>query len=744
MAEIPLLELKGSVEKIVFHNDVNQYTILELDTGEELITVVGTIPYASEGEVLKVYGQWTTHSNFGPQFRAEIFEHSRPETTEAMLKYLSSGVVKGIGKKLAIRIMKTFGDKALETMVEEAERLTEIKGISPEMAKEISREFQQMYGVRELMNYLGGHGIKPGDVIRVWKCFGAGSIQKIKEDPYCLCDEEIGLGFQLADKIAALAQTQNRDRLKNGTRLRAGVLFAVRQSLGNGHTCLPMQEVLHQAQQVLNVPQSLLKETIGELEASFFLYRKNIKGQDYLYLPDQFVSESFIAAYMKFMLNNPPRKITGVTEEIERIEAEKGIHYADKQREAIVAALESGILILTGGPGTGKTTTLNAIIQILQERGEEVLLAAPTGRAAKRMSELTGQEAKTIHRLLEVEWDNQGQHNFRRNEDSPLECECIVIDELSMVDGVLFEHMLRGLPLPCRMIFVGDQDQLPPVGAGNVLGDLIASKKFACVELKEIFRQAQESLIVLNAHKVVQGEMPELRKRDSDFFYMQRLNTEAAAETIVQLCSERLPASYGYSRESDIQVLCPGRKGPLGTVSLNDRLREAINPQETGKDELNIRGRLFRLGDKVMQVRNNYNLPWETKRGKRGEGVFNGDMGIIVEINPSLERLGVMVDDHVVRYDLETAYGELELAYAVTVHKSQGNEFSAVVMPVLGTSSFLCYRNLFYTAITRAKNTLVLVGSQQEIQSMVKNNQRTKRYTGLEIFLEKDEDLPAL
>jgi len=425
--------------------------------------------------------------------------------------------------------------------------------------------------------------------------------------------------------------------------------------------------------------------------------------------------------------------------QIRLIEEREGIRYAGKQREAIRAAMEQGVLILTGGPGTGKTTTLNAMIHILKQAGERVLLAAPTGRAAKRMSELTGEEAKTIHRMLQVDWDERDQPFFNRNERNPLECECLVIDEMSMVDAYVFESVLRALPLGCRLILVGDSDQLPSVGAGNVLGDLIASGLFPTVQLKEVFRQSMQSLIVTNAHKIVAGEMPELHRRDNDFFFLPSRGAVQAQELVAGLCQTRLPKTYGYSALEDIQVLCPSRKGELGVVELNRRLREAVNPPSIGKAEVKIRGQLFREGDKVMQMRNDYQRPWSREDGSEGQGVYNGDMGVVTRIDRPGGAIEVKMDDRLVLYDFEKAGDELEPAYAVTVHKSQGNEFNAVIIPVTKVPRLLCYRNLFYTAVTRAKQLLILVGESAVIRQMVCNDRKTRRYTGLAHFLAQEE-----
>ncbi len=734
MAEGKLLELSGSVENIVYHNDKNQYTVLEMIANDDLVTVVGAFPFVSVGENLTVYGDWSAHATFGDQFKASAFERSRPATTSAMLKYLSSGAVKGIGPATANKIISTFGDRALDVIENDPVRLAQIKGITLEKAKEIGEDIRRVYGIRELMQFLGEYGVTPEQAIIVWKQYGEDSIICIQEDPYSICTDEIEISFQIADSIA---QSMERE-IDNMERVKAGVQYVLRHNLNNGHTCLPIAKVIQAASQLLTVETERVQDAVYILCESGELINENFGGKDFLFLPKQHQGENYIAERMKLMQKFPPQAISDVDEEIEAIEREKGITYADKQKDAIKAALEKGILILTGGPGTGKTTTLNAIIQMLKEKGEVVLLAAPTGRAAKRMSELTGEEAKTIHRMLQVAWDEHDNPVFTRNERNPLECDCIVIDELSMVDTYVFESVLRALPMSCRMIFVGDVDQLPSVGAGNVLGDLIESRLFDTVELKEIFRQAMSSLIVTNAHKIVKGEMPDLEKRDSDFFFMPQNETNEAANLIVSLASQRLPKSYGYSPTTDIQVLCPGRKGESGTVELNKQLREVVNPSGKDKPEVKISGTIFRLGDKVMQIRNDYNLPWTRPDGTSGEGVFNGDIGVITGIDKAGGVITVVVDDKEVTYPYENASSELELAYAVTVHKSQGNEFTAVIMPVIDTPPLLTYRNLFYTGITRAKSLLILVGSRQKIAQMVENNRKTLRYTGLLRFLTEE------
>ena len=711
--------------------------MLVLIAGEdrEEVTVVGTIPMVSEGEELRVFGRWEQNQSYGRQFRAEVFEHARPVTEEGMLRYLSSGAVKGVGRALAGRIIDTFGINALEVIENDPGRLSQIKGITLEKAKEISEEYKRIYGVRELMVFLSAFGVPPEVSMLVWKKYGDESIACVQEDPYALCAPEIGLSFQAADQIAQSMERPQDDM----SRVQAGVVYVIRHNVNNGHTCVPRDALIKVAAKLLGVDRELAEDAVEELWGSFVLMQEEFGGREYLFLQQQHLCEQYIAGRMKAMLRAPANAIAGADMHISAIEEREGIEYAGKQREAIKAAMEQGVLILTGGPGTGKTTTLNAIIRILKQAGERVLLAAPTGRAAKRMSELTGEESKTIHRMLQVDWDERDQPFFNRNERNPLECECLVIDEMSMVDAYVFESVLRALPIGCRLILVGDSDQLPSVGAGNVLGDLIAAGMFPTVQLKEVFRQSMQSLIISSAHRIVAGEMPELRRRDSDFFFLPGGGPEQARELIGALCGTRLPKSYGYSPFEDIQVLCPSRKGELGTAELNRLLRETVNPPAKDKAQVKIEGQLFREGDKVMHVHNDYQLPWTREDGSEGQGVYNGDMGVITRIDRPGGAIEVMIDDKLVIYDFDKAGFELEPAYAVTVHKSQGNEFNAVIIPVTKVPRQLCYRNLFYTAVTRAKKLLILVGESEVVREMVKNDRKTQRITGLRQFLTRDD-----
>lgn len=730
MKENSLLEVTGSVEQIIYRNEKNGYTVLELSVEDEIVTAVGSMPCVGVGENLRLIGNWKKHPNFGLQFSVEGCEQSMPTTAVAMLKYLSSGVVKGIGPVTATKMVELFGEKTLEVIQNEPERLCVIKGITNSKAKKLSEEFKNIFGIKELMLYLSEYGVTPEQAIRVWKFFGTSSIDMIKNDPYILCQDGIEIGFEKADTIA-FAMNRPQD---DGCRIRAGILHILLHNMRNGHTCLPKEKMIMAAMQFLGIGKEQAEESINSLLDDCSLERDEMDGKEFLFTPNMHRAEVYTAGRLMMMLQYPPQAITNIEKEIENIESERGIEYAALQKKAIVDALARGLLVLTGGPGTGKTTTLNAIIKILELNGEKVFLAAPTGRAAQRMAEVTGKEAKTIHRLLEVEWDQEDRPVFKKNQKNMLECDALILDELSMVDVTVFEGVLRALPLGCRLIMVGDSDQLPSVGSGNVLGDLISSGVIPVVELKEIFRQAMQSLIVTNAHKIVNGQMPELNVRNNDFFFLNMNDADKISATIVDLCKRRLPKTYGYSPLFDIQVLSPGRKGVLGTIELNKKLQEELNPPDNDKNEVSVNGYILRECDKVMQVRNNYDIPWGKTDGTAGEGVFNGDVGILTQIDKTTSSLTVQFDDRTAIYDIENA-ADLEPAYAVTVHKSQGSEFEAVIMPMFRGAPQLHYRNLLYTGVTRAKTMLIMVGTPQTVYNMVENDRKTKRYTGLKHFL---------
>lgn len=728
--EQPLLELCGAVEQIIFRNEKNGYTVLELSVGEELVTAVGSMPWVNEGESVRLLGGWKSHPNFGTQFQAEACERTLPASAEAILRYLSSRAVKGIGPSTAAKLVDAFGERTLEVMEKEPERLCSIKGITRARAMKIAEEFRNVFGIREVMVSLGAYGITPEEAVRIWKLWGSQAVERIHEDPYSLCEEPLSLSFDRADGIAASLERPQDDRC----RVRAGILHVLKHNMNNGHTCLPKEKLLVAVSSFLGVEQEQAEEEMDRLVLDASLVAELVEEQEFVFLPKMHRCETYSAGRLLMMRQYPPQRITGIEKEIAAIERKEGIQYAALQRQAIRDALEKGLLILTGGPGTGKTTTLNAIITILENKGEKVYLAAPTGRAAQRMSEVTGKEAKTIHRLLEVAWDEEDKPTFTRNERNLLECDALILDELSMVDSYVFEGVLRAMPLGCRFLMVGDCDQLPSVGPGNVLGDLIRSGAVPVVQLNEIFRQSMRSLIVQNAHRIVKGEMPELSVHDSDFFFLNQGDPASISATIVDLCTRRLPKTYGYSPLFDIQVLSPGRKGELGSRELNLQLQQAINPPSPEKKEWKTNGVTLREGDKVMQVRNNYDLIWEREDGVTGEGVFNGDVGILLKIDRPASSLVVQFDDRTAVYELESA-NDLELAYAVTIHKSQGSEFEAVVMPMYPGPRQLCYRNLLYTGVTRAKSLLVMVGVRRTVAVMVENNRRTKRYSGLYPFL---------
>ncbi|MBO5572109.1 MAG: ATP-dependent RecD-like DNA helicase [Ruminococcus sp.] len=731
--EQKLLHVEGTVENVLFKNEANGYVVLDLDAGGELITVVGEIGDIEEGEGLILEGYYDTHRRFGTQFRAEYCERKLPDTVVNIEKYLGSGAVKGIGPGLAKKIVAVFGEKTLDIMEHDPYRLSEIKGISAQKCEDIANEARKLFSLRCIMSYLSNYGVKSGIAMRTYQKYGPDAMELLKLNPYLLCGENIDLEFKKADTIAHdLHIPKNSDK-----RVIAGLQYILRANTTLGHSCLPLDVLLTKAENALGISEKDFYSSYNAAldDDELFEYIKN--EREYVYLPDYYYAESFIADRIKVLKDFTSPEDFDFDALIDIEQEEHGIEYEELQRRAITSAVSRGLMILTGGPGTGKTTTLNAIISIFEKRGLRVLLTAPTGRAAKRMSDLTGYESKTIHRLLEVVYDKGGRLTFAHNENNPLDCDVIVIDEMSMVDVLLFEKLLRALRLGCKLIMVGDSDQLPSVGAGNLLGDLIASQAVTVIKLQEIFRQARKSCIVTNAHKIVSGELPDLSRKDSDFFFFKRNSPEAVSELLVDLARTRLPKAYNYSPVDDIQIIAPSRKGTLGTVEMNKLLQEKINPHDDKKPE--VKGKLFtfRLGDKVMQTRNNYDIIWK-KDEEQGTGVFNGDIGKIININMMTRNAIIDFDGRLTAYPFDTL-DQIELAYAVTVHKSQGCEFEAVIMPLLGSFEKLCYRNLLYTAVTRAKKLLIIIGSEEDISRMVANNRRTRRYTCLKNMLSTDQ-----
>lgn len=727
--------IEGTVESIRFRNEQNGYTVLEIGCDEELITAVGGFSDISVGETVKLLGDWTNHPIFGRQLKVESYERSMPHTTEQLYNYLAAGTIKGIGPATAQKIIESFGEDTFDVLENDPKKLSRIKGISLEKAEKISKDFRSQFAVRNIMIGLEAYGMTPNECIKAYKIFGANAIERVLANPFDMCISGVGIGFERAEEICENLPIPPEENF----RLKAGIVHIVMHNLyQDGHTCLPRNKLIDIAAKYLSTGNDNIDILIDTLCEENKLVVKKLGDKEFVFSTSAFLDERAISNRIKVLLKFPPPQRKTLYKEIEAVEAQLGIEYAENQKEAIQTAVNKGILILTGGPGTGKTTTLNGIIKLFENEGLDIALAAPTGRAAKRMSELTGMQAKTIHRLLEVEWDENDRPAFKRNLRNPLECQVLIIDELSMVDINLFASLLAALPFGCRFVMVGDSDQLPAVGAGNILSDLINSKLLPVVELNDVFRQSLGSLIVTNAHRIVKGEQMIIdNSKESDFFYTESHCAADAAQTISSLYSKRLPDAYGYSPLTDIQVICPSKKGEAGTNNLNVILQQQVNPRSKDKYEISFGYRLFREGDKVMQTKNNYDIVWE-KGKETGEGIFNGDIGIITRIDEKGEYAVIKFDDEREATYLKEQLSEVELAYAITVHKSQGNEFKAVIMPVVSVIPQLKYRNLLYTAITRAKEKMVLIGSKDEIFEMAENIKNTKRYSALKSFLLED------
>ena len=727
-----LTELEGIVDTVTYCNPENGYIVLDLDVNGDYVTVVGELGNIEEGEELIVSGTYTKHAKYGMQFRASYCQRKMPATTNAILKYLSSGALKGIGKTLASRIVEEFGDKSLSIIENEPEQLVKVKGITASKAEEISMDFKRVFGMRALMIFLAQYGIQPSAAVSAWKKWGQYAVEIIKENPYILCGSGIELEF---DKAEAMARKIGFP-LDGEARISAGITYILVNNTFSGHTCLPCDRLKSTALKLLETDGELIDKILEKMCSDGDLVQYDKDGRYFIYLDEYFTAEEYITGRLAVMSRSLKDTGRDFAKLIEIEEKTKAITYAEQQRKAIALALSQGFMILTGGPGTGKTTTLKAIISLYEQRGAKVMIAAPTGKAAKRISDLTGYEAKTIHRMLEVAFDGSGKLKFKHNENNPVSCDVMIVDEMSMVDALLFEALLRALKLSCRLIMVGDSDQLPSVGAGNILKDMIDCGLLPMIKLTEIFRQAQQSCIITNAHKIVNGEQPDMSRSDNDFFFMQRLDYESASDTIIDLAVNRLPAAYKYSPSEDIQVLCPSRKGALGVVEMNKVLQLAINPPKKDKPDIKGVQYNFRTDDKVMQVKNNYDIEW-TKGIEKGTGIFNGDIGIIIKTVKAESKLFIDFDGRIAEYTYEML-DQLELAYAISVHKSQGSEFNAVIIPLLGGFEKLYYRNLLYTAVTRAKKLLIIVGSKRAVEQMVNNNRRTLRYSCLKHMLEKE------
>ena len=726
--------LSGYVEKIVYRNAENGYTVLSLSADKEEITCVGNFVFVNEGEFLKVEGEYTEHAVYGEQFRVSSYEQCAPSDEQAILKYLSSGAVKGIGEALAGRIIKKFGADTFRIMEEEPERLAEVKGISERKAMEIYRQFYEKREMREAMVFLQQYDISTGLAVKIYNFYGPRMYDILQKNPYKLAEDVYGVGFRTADEIAQKAGIVGDSEY----RIRAGILYVLTFSYGNGHCFLPQNVLLEQCEQLLEVSKQKIEPVLEELSTQRKVIVQAAQDEPRVYSPTMYYMELNTARMLLDLAQSchPDDKL--MAGRIERLQKSFCIKLDEKQRLAVEEATKNGLFILTGGPGTGKTTTINALIRYFEAEGMEVLLTAPTGRAAKRMSEATGKESRTIHRLLEISHNPElpgSEMRFERNEEKPLETDVLIVDEVSMVDLPLLHALLKAVPVGTRLILVGDENQLPSVGPGNVLHDILKSGLIPSVRLTKIFRQGEESHIVVNAHKINRGEQLDFENKYDDFFLLRRNTSADILGLTIALVRDKIPA-YIRCSPMDIQVLTPMRKGELGVENLNRILQHYLNPADKSKGERKAHGFVFREGDKVMQIKNNYQLEWEItdKRGyplQTGAGVFNGDIGILKEINTYDECAVVEFDDgRTARYgygDME----ELEPAYAVTIHKSQGSEYPAVVIPILSGPRQLFHRNILYTAVTRAKQCVALVGSEQTIQGMIENVKETERYTSL-------------
>ena len=722
------------IEDITFRNDTNGWAVLQCVTGRDELCAVGVMPFVAAGEHVRLTGEWVEHPEYGRQLKVSQCESIMPATKSGMEKYLASGMIKGIGPATAKTLIQHFGLRVMDVLESEPERLAEVDGIGPKRAAMIGESFQEQMEMRNTMMFLQRYDITPTLCMKVYRRFGERTQAILQSNPYRLVDEVSGVGFRTADRIAlAIGIDANApERLKSGLRYALSNAASV-----SGHVYLPRAMLLYQASSLLSVDEDTLDGTLRELIIRRELICVPIDEIDAIYLPEMYETEIDVSQRLIRMLNAAKsEESSGIEERIDAYEREENVQLCAEQREGVTEAVTGGLTIITGGPGTGKTTGIKCMIRLMSRMGE-VLLTAPTGRAAKRMSEATGCPAKTIHRLLEF----SGEENvFARNEDNPLDASMVIVDEMSMVDLFLMRSLLHAIKPGTRLVMVGDADQLPSVGAGNVLGDLIASDVIPVVRLTQIFRQAGESMIVQNAHRINRGEMPIMNGKGTDFFIERRDSVQAAVESLVQLVSKRLPSYMPLDPLRDIQVLSPTKKGDIGVAQLNRVLQAALNPPERGKPERARGETLFRRGDKVMQVRNNYQLEW-TRTGEQGQGVFNGDIGYVTGIDPEEHTVEVTFDDErTAEYD-DTVIEELELAYCVSVHKSQGSEFPAVVMPVWNWPPLLMTRNLFYTAVTRARKLVVLVGRENCVARMVGNNEIRKRYSALSRRLIEEKDM---
>lgn len=737
--ESTLETINGYVDHIIYRNSENGYTVLVLICGEEELTCVGIFSDITEGENIEAHGEYTDHPTYGRQFSVKGFEEKAPQDEVAIERYLGSGAIKGIGIALAARIVRRFKEDTFRIIEEEPERLAEVKGISERKAMEIASQVNEKRDLRQAMIFLQQYGISTTLAVRIYNTYGQEVYGILKENPYRLADDVDGVGFRTADEIASRVGI----RTDSDFRIRSGIQYALLQASGEGHTYLPMEELTTRASTLLEIEPEYIETQYMNLAMDRKIIMREVEGVTQIYSSAFFYMEANSATMLRQLDAGFDVPDIEIEARIRQIEKQTKMELEEHQIEAVKEAVRNGLLIITGGPGTGKTTTINTIIRYFEMEGLDIFLAAPTGRAAKRMSETTGFEARTIHRMLELNGGVEGSAGFERNEQNPLETDVIIIDEMSMVDISLMYSLLKAIPAGTRLILVGDVNQLPSVGAGSVLKDIIDSKIFHTVELKKIFRQASTSDIIVNAHKINRGEEVSLDNKSMDFFFLKRYDADKIINVTLQLVMQKLP-KFVNATTYDIQVLTPMRKGLLGVERLNSILQMYLNPASERKKEKEHGTTLFREGDKVMQIKNNYQLEWEirSKYGlciEKGTGIFNGDMGIIEEINDFAETLTVSFDEgRMVEYPYKLL-DELELAYAVTIHKSQGSEYPAVVIPLLTGPRMLMNRNLLYTAVTRAKKCVTIVGNDITFQQMIENNSQQKRYSGLRDRLLEDE-----
>ena len=725
--------IQGVISAVFYQNYENGYAVLRLNIGGgQNVTVVGTIPLPAPGERLMVTGRWSNHSSYGKQFEAEFLERLLPQTSTEILSYLSGRIIKGIGPKTAARIVQHFGDEALTIMEREPLRLSEVPGISREKARAIGEEFRLRVGMRQLMEFFAQHQLPAELAVRTYKLYGEQSVELLYDDPYLLMDEGLDAPFGAVDRFAIELGVAGDDP----RRVQAGILFELNYNLLSGHSFLPEDKLILATGQLLSVEPEAVSKGLASLLEGQRLMRCTLAGITVIYLAALHEAEESctekLLHFAAFDCPAPPRLETM----LRKISKESGLQYSSQQENAIREAASRGVLLITGGPGTGKTTILNGILSLFDQMELKCVLAAPTGRAAKRLTEVTGRDASTIHRLLEADIDTAtGQMYFIRNESNPLKADAVIVDEMSMVDIQLLHSLLQAVPAGKRLILVGDPDQLPPVGPGSPFSDMLRSGILPSVRLTDIFRQAQESLIVMNAHAVNQGILPNLRDRKNDFFFLPCRSEEEVRQTVVGLCAARLPKNMGIPADQ-IQVLSPTRKGGVGTAALNQVLQSSLNPAAPAKKERQFGDFSFREGDRVMQIRNNYDIMWKKCDGSAvGTGIFNGDVGTVTAIDPQAESLTVVFEDREASYDF-SQLGELEPAYAMTVHKSQGSEYRAVILTAWNGHPNLMIRSVLYTAITRARELLIIVGRAETVAAMTENARRSRRYTGLKLRLQ--------